>query len=118
MLYDMTMKEAAQSAIDEIMTRLDVSKARATELFKNAIIYNCVIDEIVGQADFLLEKANEDERKKAIEQVVRYAVQVSRTGDWTDWRKAEELAIKYGIEIQVNDNSICIEDDVIYLENN
>ena len=55
-LYELTMKEAAQYAIDTIATDLGVSKAHAAKLFKNAIIYNCVIDGIVGQAAFLLEK--------------------------------------------------------------
>ena len=58
-LYELTMKEAAQSAIDTIVEELGVSKAHAAKLFKNAILYNCVIDEIVGQASFLLEKEGE-----------------------------------------------------------
>ena len=58
-LYAMSYSQAAEAAIETIMEDLNVSKAKATVLFKNAICYNCVIDEIVGQAAFLLEKEGE-----------------------------------------------------------
>lgn len=58
-LYTMSYSQAAESAIETIMEELGVSKTKATILFKNAVCYNCVIDEIVGQAAFLLEKEGE-----------------------------------------------------------
>lgn len=60
-MFELTLKGAAQYAVDEIASSLGCTKTRAMELFKNAIVYNCVIDEIVGQAMFLAEREEEVE---------------------------------------------------------
>lgn len=59
-MFELTLKEAAQYAVDEIAESLGCSKKKAMELFKNAIVYNCVIDEIVGQAMFLAKREEEE----------------------------------------------------------
>lgn len=55
-LEDLTLTEAAQICIDEIANGFDVPKKQARKLFANAIIYNCVIQEIMGQVAWLLNK--------------------------------------------------------------
>ena len=52
-LYDLTLTEAAEAAIETIMEHRECSKKEATILFKNALVYNVVIEQIVIQADFL-----------------------------------------------------------------
>lgn len=58
-LYKLTWKEASADATEEIIKRCGVSTEKATLVLKNCLIYNCVIDEIVGQAMFLLGKEEE-----------------------------------------------------------
>ena len=55
-LMDMTLTEAAQICIDQIAEGFDVPKKQARKLFANAIVYNCVVDEIMGQVAFLLNR--------------------------------------------------------------
>ena len=55
-LYDLTLTEAAQVCIDQIAAGFDVPKKQARKLFANAIIYNCVLEEIMGQVAFLLNR--------------------------------------------------------------
>ena len=55
-LYDLTLTEAAEPAIEAIMESLGCSKKKATILFKNTLVYNVVIAEIVGQAEFITEE--------------------------------------------------------------
>lgn len=55
-LYKLTYAEAAETAIEKISEQLRVSKAEATVLFKNALLYNVVITEIVDQARYLQEE--------------------------------------------------------------
>lgn len=52
-LYKMSYAEAAETAVSEIMEACGVGRNKAVQLFKNAIIYNCVVAEIVQQAEFL-----------------------------------------------------------------
>ena len=56
-LYKLTAAEAMSGAIDKVLeNNPELTKKQAKELVLNALIYNCVIEEIVGQVDFLLEK--------------------------------------------------------------
>ena len=54
-LYKLTYTEAAEPAIEEIMARCSLSKAAATDLFKNTLLYNVVVEQIANQAEFLME---------------------------------------------------------------
>lgn len=55
-LYKMTANEALSYVVDEVAEDHDISKKLARELVLNALVYNCVIEEIKGQVSFLLEK--------------------------------------------------------------
>ena len=53
-LYDMTMSEALQESITRLEeSHPELTKREAKKLVINALIYNCVIGEIVGQAEWL-----------------------------------------------------------------
>lgn len=52
-LYKLTDKEAIGVVVDSVAEDLGISKKEARILVKNALIYNCVIDEITGQCRFL-----------------------------------------------------------------
>lgn len=53
-LYDMTLNDAVSGVIDDVSKRYGVSKKDARTLVTNALIYNVVTSEIVGQCGFLL----------------------------------------------------------------
>lgn len=56
-LYDLTVAEALEYPIKVVMeNNPELSKKKAKALVLNALIYNCVVDEIAGQVDFLLGK--------------------------------------------------------------
>ena len=55
-LMDMTLTEAAQICIDQVAEGFDLPKKQARKVFANAIVYNCVIEEIMGQVAFLLNR--------------------------------------------------------------
>lgn len=52
-LYELTMAQATESVIEEIMEACNVNKKMAMVILKNTLLYNCVIEEIVSQAEFL-----------------------------------------------------------------
>lgn len=60
-LYNLSWKEASENAIETIMEQCGVSRATAEKVMKNALIYNPVVDEILGQAMFLLGIDNDIE---------------------------------------------------------
>ena len=61
-LYDLTATEALKDAIDRVQgNNPELSRGFCKKLVLNTLIYNCVIDEIAGQAEFLLEKEESDE---------------------------------------------------------
>ena len=43
-----------ESIIDKIMQRRKVSKSMATKLYKNSLLYNTVVNEILDQIDYLV----------------------------------------------------------------
>ena len=54
-LYEITAAQAIDESVKVVMDRHpDLKKSAAKILVTNALIYNCVIEEIVGQVDFLL----------------------------------------------------------------
>lgn len=53
-LYNISWEKASKDAIETIMEQTGVSRALAEKALKNTLLYNCVIDEILGQAMFLL----------------------------------------------------------------
>ena len=55
-LYKLTPTEALSYSIDNVAEELNVSRKLARDLVLNALVYNCVVAEIVGQAAFLLEE--------------------------------------------------------------
>ena len=57
-LYDITASEAINSIADTVSMHFGVKKSLAKKAVINALIYNCVVDEIVGQAAFLLGESD------------------------------------------------------------
>ena len=55
-LYELTTKEVIDHLCERVQERDKMTKAQAKKLVLNALIYNCVIDEILGQVDFLMGK--------------------------------------------------------------
>lgn len=49
-----SFNEAKESIVTEIMDRYDVNRKDALKLFAEAIIRNCVQDELFGEIDWLL----------------------------------------------------------------
>ena len=61
-LYDLTVTQALEEAVKRVKeNNPTLSKAFCKKVVLNTLIYNCVIDEIAGQAEFLLEKEESDE---------------------------------------------------------
>lgn len=60
-LYNLTSKEVIDNLCERVIERDQMPKTQAKKLVLNALIYNCVIDEILGQVDFLMGK-DMDER--------------------------------------------------------
>lgn len=50
----MQKKIIEESIINKIMDRRKVSKSMATKLYKNSLLYNCVVNEILDQIDYLV----------------------------------------------------------------
>lgn len=49
-----TATEAINGLVESVLEQIpDISKKRAKELVIESLIYNCVVDEIVGQVEFL-----------------------------------------------------------------
>lgn len=58
-LYDITATQALDGIIDKVLAdNPDMSRKMAKKLVINALLYNCVIDEVLGQVNFLLGKEN------------------------------------------------------------
>lgn len=59
-LYDLTVAQALKEAIDTVQeNNPELTRAMCKKVVLNTLIYNCVIDEIAGQAEFLLGKEND-----------------------------------------------------------
>ena len=54
-IINLTMKEATNYVIERIMDEFSFNKKTATVMFKSAITYNVVIDEIVNQVGFITD---------------------------------------------------------------
>ena len=56
-LYNITATEAIESVVNTVLeVNPELSKKDAKKLVLNALIYNCVVDEICGQVSFLMSK--------------------------------------------------------------
>ncbi len=56
-LYDLKTSEVIDNIIKEVREHDPaISSKDAKKLILNALIYNCVIEEIIGQVDFLMGK--------------------------------------------------------------
>lgn len=53
-LYNVTMTDVIDTIAEDVMAKYNVSKAKARKLVCNALIYNCVTEEVLGQVDFLM----------------------------------------------------------------
>lgn len=54
-LYDLTATEVINILVDDVMKQHNgLSKQMAKKLVLNALIYNCVAEEVYGQVDFLM----------------------------------------------------------------
>lgn len=58
-LYNLTASDVIAELVDDVMEAHGVSKALAKKLVVNALIYNCVQEEVYGQVAFLLGKYEE-----------------------------------------------------------
>lgn len=54
-IMNLTMKEATNYVIERIMDEFSFNQKTATVMFKNAITYNVVIDEIVNQVEYITD---------------------------------------------------------------
>ena len=54
-LEDFTMKEASDYIINKIAEEKEIPKSLARKLFINSLLYNVVVEEIMGQVEFLME---------------------------------------------------------------
>lgn len=59
-LYDFTATQVIDSIAKDVQEIHGVSKAMAKKLVINALIYNCVTDEVLGQVDFLMDRQEEE----------------------------------------------------------
>jgi len=53
---EISLKDATDYLIDELMQEFKISKAKARKLLANALLYNVVINEIKDQADYILHQ--------------------------------------------------------------
>jgi hypothetical protein len=54
-LYEITTAQAIEESVKVVMDKHpELTKKMAKILVTNALIYNCVIEEVVGQVDFLM----------------------------------------------------------------
>ena len=60
-LYNVTASEAVRDIAEDVAKLNNISKKLAIKLVCNALIYNCVIEEVIGQVNFLLDKEREDQ---------------------------------------------------------
>lgn len=66
-LYDLTVTQALEMAVKRVKeNNPTLSKAFCKKVVLNTLIYNCVIDEIAGQAEFLLERDSQPETIREI----------------------------------------------------
>lgn len=56
-LYDVTLTQAVEDIVKNIMERYGCTKSEAKLLLNNALLYNVVRDEIIGQIDYLLNRS-------------------------------------------------------------
>lgn len=54
-LFDYTAKQVIDDIVQEVQEEFGITKALAKKAVINALIYNCVIEEVKGQVAFLLE---------------------------------------------------------------
>ena len=50
---EISLKDATDYLIDELIQEFKISKAKARKLLANALLYNVVINEIKDQADYI-----------------------------------------------------------------
>lgn len=55
-LYDLTLSQAAETIVEDVVEHFGVKKSLAKKLVANSLIYCCVQEEIMGQIDFLLNR--------------------------------------------------------------
>lgn len=61
-LYDLTVTQALEMAVKRVKeNNPTLSKAFCKKVVLNTLIYDCVIDEIAGQAEFLLGRHSQPE---------------------------------------------------------
>ena len=58
-LEDFTTKEVIDHLCERLIEQDKMTKKQAKKLILNALIYNCVVDEIIGQAEWLNGKEEE-----------------------------------------------------------
>lgn len=56
-LYDVTLTQAVEDIVKNIKERYGRTKSEAKLLLNNALLYNVVRDEIMGQIDYLLNRS-------------------------------------------------------------
>jgi len=60
-LYKLTATEVIDGLVDEVLgVHEGLTRQTAKKLVLNALIYNCVIEEIIGQVNFLMGIEDEE----------------------------------------------------------
>lgn len=59
-LYELKVSDVIGQIADDVVENLGIKKALAKKLVVNALIYNCVQEEIISQVKFLAEIHDDD----------------------------------------------------------
>ena len=59
-LYELKVSDVIEQIADDVVENLGIKKTLAKKLVVNALVYNCVQEEIISQVKFLAEIENDD----------------------------------------------------------
>ena len=59
-LYELKVSDVIEQIADDVVENLGIKKTLAKKLVVNALVYNCVQEEIISQVKFLAEIYDDD----------------------------------------------------------
>lgn len=59
-LYELKVSDVIEQIADDVVENLGIKKTLAKKLVVNALVYNCVQEEIISQVKFLAEIEDDD----------------------------------------------------------
>ena len=59
-LYELKVSDVIGQIADDVVENLGIKKTLAKKLVVNALVYNCVQEEIISQVKFLAEMEDDD----------------------------------------------------------